>query len=91
MEGYDTPEIRPRKTVPNRDDVKKAAKESRDFFKSLVCNDQNQLVYILCGGFDKYGRLLGKIYVNQDDEFSVNEIMVERGYGYEYHGGTKKK
>ena len=91
MDGYDTPEIRPRKTVPNRDIVKKAARESRDFFKSLVCKDPEQLVYILCGGFDKYGRLLGKIYVNQEDDQSVNEIMIEKGYGYEYHGGTKKK
>jgi len=91
MDGYDTPEMRPRKTVPNRDDIKKAAKESRDFLKSLVCHDPEQLVYIKCGGFDKYGRLLGKLFVNQDDEHSVNEIMVEKGYGYEYHGGTKKK
>ena len=28
---------------------------------------EEQLVYIKCGEFDKYGRLLGKLYVNEND------------------------
>ena len=28
MTGYDTPEIRPRKTVPNREEVKAKARET---------------------------------------------------------------
>lgn len=89
MNGYDTPEMRPSKKLPNRDEIKQKAIKSRDFLKSLICN-KDQLVYIKCGEFDKYGRLLGEIYINENDEDSVNSLMIKTGHGYEYHGGTKK-
>ena len=89
MNGYDTPEMRPSKKLPNRDEIKKKAIESRDFLKSLVFNE-NQLVYIKCSEFDKYGRLLGDLFINENDDESVNSLMIKNGHGYEYHGGTKK-
>ena len=89
MNGYDTPEMRPSKKLPNRDEIKQKAIKSRDFLKSLIFNE-DQLVYIKCGEFDKYGRLLGDIYINENDEDSVNSLMIKTGHGYEYHGGTKK-
>lgn len=90
MNGYDTPEIRPSRSLPNRDEIKKKAIESREYLKSLVCNE-NQLVYLKCGGFDKYGRLLGELFIDKNDIDSVNNLMIKNGYAYEYHGGTKKK
>lgn len=89
MNGYDTPEMRPSKKLPNRDEIKQKAIQSRDFLKSLIFNNE-QLVYLKCGKFDKYGRLLGEIYINENDEESVNSVMIKTGHGYEYHGGTKK-
>jgi endonuclease YncB( thermonuclease family) len=88
MNGYDTPEMRPSKKLENRDEIKKKAVESRDYLKSLIMNPE-QLVYLKCGEFDKYGRLLGDMYINESDTLSVNSLMVSNGYGYEYHGGTK--
>ena len=44
----------------------------------------------LVGGFGKYGRLLGWLYIG-DAEFSLNEQMIEEGYAWEYDGGTKQK
>ena len=88
MEGYDSPEMRISKKDPNRDEKKKKALESKNYLKNLVMND-NQLVYIKCGNFDKYGRLLGKIYVNEKDNVSVNELMIQNNYGYIYNGGKK--
>jgi len=44
----------------------------------------------LVGGVGKYGRLLGWIYVG-DDEFSLNEQMITEGYAWAYDGGTKQK
>ena len=38
----------------------------------------------------KYGRLLGWLYVG-DDNVSLNEQMIEEGYAWEYDGGTKRK
>lgn len=90
LTGYDTPEMRPPKNQPNRDEEKKAAYAARDFLKSKVMNDK-QLVYIKCGEFDKYGRLLGTLFIKEDDEKSVNDLMIEMGHGYIYDGGTKKK
>ena len=44
----------------------------------------------LKGGMGKYGRLLGWLYVGEDD-ISLNEQMIAEGYAWEYDGGTKKK
>ena len=89
MTGYDTPEMRPSRSKPNRDEEIKAAKEARDYLKSLVMKE-NQLVYIKCGEFDKYGRLLGELFINKNDLISVNRMMIDAKHGYVYNGGTKK-
>ena len=44
----------------------------------------------LQGGMGKYGRLLGWLYVG-DDNVSLNEQMIAEGYAWEYDGGTKNK
>ena len=44
----------------------------------------------LKGGVGKYGRLLGWLYVG-DEEVSLNEDMIEEGYAWAYEGGTKQK
>ena len=89
MTGYDTPEMRPSKSLPNRDKIKAKAVESKMYLKSLIMKE-NQFVYLKCGTFDKYGRLLGEMYINKEDTVSVNQQMIDNKYGYEYHGGTKK-
>ena len=90
MNGYDSPEMRPSKSLENRLEIKKKAVESKNFLKSLIANSPDQLVYLKCGGFDKYGRLLGELFINREDEISVNQQMIDNNYGYVYHGGTKK-
>ena len=44
----------------------------------------------LVGGVGKYGRLLGLLYID-DSEVSLNELMIDEGYAWEYDGGTKQK
>ena len=44
----------------------------------------------LVGGVGKYGRLLGWLYIG-DEDLSINEQMITEGYAWEYDGGTKKK
>ena len=44
----------------------------------------------LQGGVGKYGRLLGWLYVG-DEEISLNELMIQEGYAWAYDGGTKQK
>ena len=36
--------------------------------------------------WDKYGRLLAAFYNNN---ININDMMIEKGYGYAYDGGTK--
>ena len=36
--GIDTPEIKPKKNIPNRDDHIRKAKEARDFLSKLILN-----------------------------------------------------
>lgn len=84
--GLDTPELRPRKNIENRDEEIRKARASRDYLKSLIMRS-DQLIYLECGGFDKYGRLLGRIYLQ--DNSSVNDMMIGGGYAKEYDGGTK--
>ena len=47
---------------------------------------------LLSHGLGKYGRVLGELFVEIDDEYkSVNEILLEEGHASTYYGGKKKK
>lgn len=49
------------------------------------------LIYLKCHRWDKYGRLLGSLYHDdQSDEMSFNQILLNEDLAYEYHGGTRK-
>lgn len=64
---------------------KKKAIEARDFLKNLILNKK---VNIVCGDFDKYGRLLVNLSINNQD---ISKLMVKNNYAYFYDGKTKKK
>lgn len=89
MHGYDSPELRPRKSIPKdkREQIINSAIKARDRLKELVLNKN---IILLCKGLDKYGRILGIIKLNINDEKSVNDLMIEEGLGYKYNGGTKR-
>ena len=88
MFGYDSPELKPSLSLPNREKEIKKANEAKSEMEKLVLN---KIVRLECGGWDKYGRLLGKIYLKNDNkELYLNEYMIEKGFGYSYFGGTKK-
>jgi endonuclease YncB( thermonuclease family) len=87
--GYDSPEMKPLKTKPNRDIEIAAAKRARDYFKMLVnFEDTKSIVYLKFGKFDKYGRILTTVFTD-DNPLSVNDIMLKNGQGTPYDGGTK--
>ena len=88
MYGYDSPELKPSLNLANREQEIKKANKSKSELEKLILN---KIVRLECGEWDKYGRLLGKIYVKNDNkEVYVNEYMIENGLGYSYFGGTKK-
>jgi endonuclease YncB( thermonuclease family) len=62
--------------------------------KNLLSDQLNvYLINILCGSFDKYGRLLGWIFDTTDKDCyksnSYNHILLREKLAYEYNGSTK--
>lgn len=87
MYGYDSPEMKPRLDKENRDDEIRKAKLAKEFLTDLLLN---KIVEFESMGYDKYGRLLGKLYIiNYCDKQEVNMLMIDKGHGYAYFGGTK--
>ena len=43
-------------------------------------------------GVGKYGRVLGELFImdNEDNQININEILIKEGHAYLYHGGKKK-
>lgn len=96
MYGYDTPELKPRKDNPNRNQIIKNAKYTKQKLEELILN---KIVVIRIEGptWDKYGRLLGTIFTRskwgitmKGYDFNVNAFMLSFACVNEYFGGTKK-
>lgn len=90
MFGYDSPEMRPKKTIEEsvRIEIKKKAMEAKLRIEELILNKR---VYLFCKEFEKYGRILCDVKINMDDNITINQIMINENHGYEYYGKTKKK
>lgn len=64
--------------------------------QGLICKNRlfqligNDLCYIVCQGFDKYGRLLAKLYNDETKTFYYNQMLLDEGLAYEYKGGKRK-
>ena len=88
--GVDTPEKRTRDLEEKALglDATKWMKEQLE--GAIDGEDELTIRTELKGGMGKYGRLLGWLYVG-DDDISLNEKMIVQGYAWEYDGGTKKK
>ena len=88
--GVDTPEKRTRdkeEKVLGLDATNWLKEKLADAIKG---SDELVIRTELVGGFGKYGRLLGWLYVGGSD-LSLNEQMITEGYAWTYAGGTKKK
>ena len=85
---YDSSEMKPLLSNPNRDNEKALAILAKNRFTELLTKHESGLVFVECFEFDKYGRILVRVY-NMIDTKSINEIMVEEGHGKNYDGGKK--
>jgi len=85
MQGYDSPEMKPRLDKIDREKEIIKAKKAKEELEKLVLH---KIVYLHCGKWDKYGRLLATIYTR--DNINVNQYMINNNFGYIYHGGTKQ-
>ncbi len=80
LTGIDTPELRTKDL-----DEKKAAKLAKDALVNLL---QGKTLEIQCYDFDKYGRLLINIIL--EDGTNVTDNMINNSFGKAYDGGHKE-
>lgn len=91
--GYDSPEMKPSLSNPNRIREKELAQLAKIRLTELVMSSPNGLVWVECGAFDKYGRVLVTLYSDPSLLFSksINQLMIDEGHGKPYFGGTKEQ
>ena len=88
--GVDTPEKRTRDLEEKTLGID-ATNWMKEKLTETIKGDEELVIRTeLKGGVGKYGRLLGWLYVG-DDEFSLNEQMITEGDAWPYDGGTKQK
>ena len=88
--GVDTPEKRTRDLEEKELGIE-ATNWLKDRLEGALAGEENLTIRTeLVGGVGKYGRLLGWLYVGDEDE-SLNEQMITEGYAWAYDGGTKQK
>ena len=85
MAGYDSPEMKPPLKNTDRLVEKAAAVEARDALRNLIFD---KVVWGVCHGSDKYGRLLMTVFYKGKN---INQAMLDGGYGQPYDGGKKLK
>jgi micrococcal nuclease len=86
LAGIDTPESRTK-------DLKEKALglESKEYLKKHLKDAKSVVIKTeKMDSSEKYGRILGWVYVNGDTE-SVNDKMINDGYAWGYMGDTKVK
>ncbi len=88
--GVDTPEKRTRDLEEKELGIDATNWLKKELEDVLDGDDELIVRTELHGGIGKYGRLLGWLYVG-DEELSLNEQMITQGYAWSYDGGTKQK
>ena len=88
--GIDTPEKRTRDLEEKALGLDATYWMQKNLQDTLDGDEELTIRTELKGGMGKYGRLLGWLYVG-DDNVSLNEQMIAEGYAWEYDGGTKNK
>ena len=88
--GVDTPEKRTRNLEEKALGIDATNWLKKELEDVLAGDDELIVRTELHGGVGKYGRLLGWLYVG-DEELSLNEQMITQGYAWSYDGGTKQK
>jgi len=86
--GYDTPEMKPLKSMENREAHIEKAKEARQKFIDL-CGGMHSYIFLRCGKYDKYGRVLVHVTNRRYSRKTINDLMLESGLANPYNGGTK--
>lgn len=81
IKGYDTPEMRPSRSAPNREQIKANALCAKGIAQEFFAA-RDKVFTLSVVGYDKYGRWL-------IEEPDLKSLLLEKGLAYDYAGGTK--
>lgn len=87
LEGIDTPEMK----GESKADAIAARNRLIDLITGGGKNNFKMSLYLVwfeCCGFDKYRRLLGKVY-SAPNERDFSSVLIAENHGYAYFGGAK--
>ena len=82
FKGVDTWECRTRDK-----EEKKKGLAAKAFTKEQL--EKEEVFKLISHGVGKYGRVLGEIFIS-DNEESLNECLIREGHAYTYEGGKKR-
>ena len=82
LSGIDSAEIRTKNL-----DEKTAGLIAKQWLSDQILGKK---IWIRCGDWDKYGRLLGEIFLEENTK-SINDVLIERKLAYPYDGKKKRK
>ncbi|KAJ3037077.1 hypothetical protein HDV00_002081 [Rhizophlyctis rosea] len=85
--GVDTPELRPPRNKPGREDEIQRAKAAKAYLANLVLD---KVVWAKFHGSEKYGRQLATVWLEENGMKTVNEMIIKAGHGYAYDGGARR-
>ena len=75
-------------------DEKKLGLAAKDRNKELLESVSSKPGYfrLKSHGVGKYGRVLGELFIKDDEgiEYNINQTLIDEGHAYEYEGGKKK-
>ena len=87
--GIDTWESRTRDL-----DEKKKGMAAKERNRQLLEEVSNKSGYfrLKSHGLGKYGRVLGEIFIQDEEgtQYNINQTLIKEGHAYVYDGGTKK-
>lgn len=82
LSGIDSAEIRTKNV-----EEKNAGLVAKHWLSDQILGKK---IWIKCGDWDKYGRLLGEIFLEKDTQ-SINQTLMEKNLAYSYDGKKKRK
>lgn len=72
------PETKVRKTIANREEVKKAGLAARDYLRGLILGEN---ITLECEGFDSFGRVLATLTHKGEN---INQLMITAGHAVQW-------
>ena len=83
--GIDTPESRTRDLTEKRYGL--GAK-----YRLIEMLEANGNVFVLKShGTGKFGRVLGELFHHHEDDYSINQMLIDEGHAVAYFGGSKQE